>query len=63
MSTNNVMGTMCRMTTFYANVEWAANPNDSYAGQMYVEQLEPWRVTKTQSIILIHGDFHGGDVS
>ncbi|KAM3515426.1 hypothetical protein MY11210_000988 [Beauveria gryllotalpidicola] len=57
---------LMRRTTFYVNTEWEAGsgPDDCthIRGQMYVECLEPQRMTQDWPIILVHGDYHSSDI-
>jgi hypothetical protein len=59
--------TMCRRSTFFVNVDWRMGATLATAtnivGQMYVECLEPARRLYPYPIVLIHGDFHTGQVS
>lgn len=52
--------------TFYVNVDWqlgATLPTAKYiTGQMYVESLEPLVTVSPYPIILLHGDYHTGQV-
>lgn len=53
-------------TTFFVNVEWTVDGPDkegSVVGQAYVECLEPLRRVHPYPIVLIHGDYHTGQVS
>lgn len=58
---------LCRVKTFYVGGTWPIGSNPATAqqrvGQMYVEQIDPEKITKDQAIIFIHGDFHHGKVS
>lgn len=53
-------------TTFFVNVDWSMGSTLATAknivGQMYVEGLEPLERHHPYPIILIHGDFHTGQV-
>lgn len=51
-------GAMCTRSTFFIEV----NPGQHLSGQMYVECFEPLLVVEKLPIILIHGDFHTGQV-
>jgi hypothetical protein len=57
----------CYRTTFFVNVDWSMGSTLATAknivGQMYVEGLEPLVRLCPYPIILIHGDFHTGQVS
>lgn len=59
--------TFCRRKTFYVNADWQLGSEletaKSIVGQMYVECLEPLNQSQRHPIILIHGDFHTGQVS
>jgi hypothetical protein len=54
-------------TTFFVNVDWSMGSTLATAknivGQMYVECLQPLKRHHPYPIILIHGDFHTGQVS
>lgn len=52
-------------STFYVNAEWEVGTGMAkhMIGQMYVERLQPLYTTQVYPIILIHGDFHTGQVS
>ncbi|GKU15214.1 unnamed protein product [Fusarium langsethiae] len=57
---------LCRRTTFFVNVDWRMGATLATAtnivGQMYVECLEPAERLHPYPVILIHGDFHTGQV-
>jgi len=57
---------LCRRTTFFVNVDWRMGATLATAtnivGQMYVECLEPVERIYPYPIVLIHGDFHTGQV-
>ncbi|KAM3440605.1 hypothetical protein MY4824_002053 [Beauveria thailandica] len=57
---------LARRTTFYVNNEWEAGsgPDDCthVRGQMYVECLEPQRITQDWPIVLVHGDYHSSQI-
>lgn len=59
--------TMSRRSTFFVNVDWRMGATlatvTNIVGQMYVECLEPARRLYPYPIVLIHGDFHTGQVS
>ncbi|OAA34654.1 alpha/beta-hydrolase [Beauveria brongniartii RCEF 3172] len=66
-ATNKQKGeSLARRTTFYVNNEWEAGsgPHDCthIRGQMYVECLEPQRMTQDWPIILVHGDYHSSQI-
>ncbi|PNY29852.1 Uncharacterized protein TCAP_00241 [Tolypocladium capitatum] len=51
-------GAVCTRSTFFVET----NPGRRLSGQMYVECLEPLIVVQPLPIILIHGDFHTGQI-
>ncbi|KAM0669797.1 hypothetical protein ACQRIU_000192 [Beauveria bassiana] len=57
---------LARRTTFFVNNEWEAGsgPDDCthIRGQMYVECLEPQRMTQEWPIVLVHGDYHSSQI-
>ncbi|UZP46078.1 hypothetical protein NXS19_013890 [Fusarium pseudograminearum] len=57
---------LCRRTTFFVNVDWRMGATLATAtnivGQMYVECMEPIERLHPYPVILIHGDFHTGQV-
>ncbi|KAH6609404.1 hypothetical protein Trco_002750 [Trichoderma cornu-damae] len=58
-----VSGSPCVKTTFYSTIPWAAGTDGvNLSGQMYVEMLEPLHVKHNFPVILIHGDFHTGQI-
>lgn len=66
-ATNKRKGeSLARRTTFFVNNEWEAGsgPDDCthIRGQMYVECLEPQKMTQDWPIILVHGDYHSSQV-
>jgi hypothetical protein len=56
-----------KRTSFFVNAEWELDTSMDTAknimGQMYVESLEPLVKTQPYPIVLIHGDYHTGQVS
>ncbi|KAF4975088.1 hypothetical protein FZEAL_8089 [Fusarium zealandicum] len=58
---------MCTRTTFYVNADWILGSDLASAknivGQMYVECLDPPERCHPYPIVLIHGDFHTGQVT
>lgn len=56
----------CSRTTFFVNADWRMGSTLANAttivGQMYVERLDPVKKLQPYPIILIHGDFHTGQV-
>ena len=52
-----------RRKTFYVKTECQLNPNTNLRyGKMFVEHLEPLLKRQQYPIILIHGDYHTGQV-
>lgn len=56
----------CVRTTFHVNVDWRLGASlgtaSNIVGQMYVERLTPPETIHPFPIILIHGDYHTGQV-
>ena len=56
----------CIRTTFFVNADWRMGSTLANAtnivGQMYVERLDPIEKLHPYPIVLIHGDFHTGQV-
>ena len=57
---------LCRLKAFYVGGAWPLGPNPNTVkhrfGQMFVEQMDPPRITQPHAIIFLHGDFHHGKV-
>ncbi|KAH6991076.1 Alpha/beta hydrolase family-domain-containing protein [Ilyonectria sp. MPI-CAGE-AT-0026] len=57
----------CSRTTFFVNADWRMGSTLANAttivGQMYVERLDPVKKLQPYPIILIHGDFHTGQMA
>ncbi|KAF7549959.1 hypothetical protein G7046_g8164 [Stylonectria norvegica] len=57
---------MCSRTSFFVNVDWHWGAKlkqvTNIVGQMYVERLDPITQMHPFPIVLIHGDFHTGQV-
>ncbi|KAK7431199.1 hypothetical protein QQZ08_002239 [Neonectria magnoliae] len=57
----------CIRTTFFVNADWRMGSTLANAtnivGQMYVEQLDPIEKLHPYPIVLIHGDFHTGQMA
>ncbi|KAF7549170.1 hypothetical protein G7Z17_g6570 [Cylindrodendrum hubeiense] len=58
---------ICSHTTFFVNADWRMGSTLANAttivGQMYVERLDPVKTLQPYPIILIHGDFHTGQMA
>lgn len=56
----------CVRTTFHVNVDWRLGGSlataSNIVGQMYVERLTPPEAIHPFPIVLIHGDYHTGQV-
>ncbi|KPM45947.1 hypothetical protein AK830_g637 [Neonectria ditissima] len=57
----------CIRTTFFVNADWRMGSTLANAtnivGQMYVERLDPIEKLHPYPIVLIHGDFHTGQMA
>lgn len=57
---------VCIRTTFHVNVDWRLGGSlataSNIVGQMYVERLTPPETIHPFPIVLIHGDYHTGQV-
>ncbi|KAJ4146366.1 hypothetical protein NW754_001831 [Fusarium falciforme] len=56
----------CVRTTFHVNLDWRLGGSlataSNIVGQMYVERLTPPETIHPFPIVLIHGDYHTGQV-
>ena len=57
-----IVGADCSQSYFFVPAEWPGR-KDAVVAEMYVEHLAPGTVEHEEPIVLIHGDFHSGDVS
>lgn len=58
----STIGTRYRRTTFYTDAEWPGG-NHKTVARMHVDYLEPETVRHKHPIVLIHDEFHTGNVS
>ncbi|KAI5467581.1 hypothetical protein BGZ63DRAFT_399148 [Mariannaea sp. PMI_226] len=58
---------LCSRTSFFVNVDWRLGATlwtaTTIVGQMYTERLDPIRKSHRYPIVLIHGDFHTGQLT
>ncbi|KAH7155734.1 hypothetical protein B0J13DRAFT_604675 [Dactylonectria estremocensis] len=64
---NDSKEALCSRTTFFVNSDWRMGSTLANAttivGQMYVECLDPVKKLHPYPIVLIHGDFHTGQMA
>ncbi|KAH7156531.1 Alpha/beta hydrolase family-domain-containing protein [Dactylonectria macrodidyma] len=67
LPSNGSKEALCSRTTFFVNADWRMGSTLTNAttivGQMYVECLDPIKKLHPYPIVLIHGDFHTGQMT